>query len=157
MPTDAKGNYHINDQRMRASGRLSMKDGMESKAREDGDGKPKEENSETGGKMSVEPNGSGGFKTSDGADHPDHLHAVAHIAHHLSGGDSHHIAHHDGMSHRSHGIHEDGSHEETHDHSNIEDLKSNLGQFFNEEDQEGKPKQEEDGGGEHEPQIGGGY
>ena len=43
--------------------------------------------------------------------HPDHKHLMAHIGHHLSGGDAHHVTHHDGMEAHSHTVHEDGTHE----------------------------------------------
>jgi hypothetical protein len=46
-------------------------------------------------------------------EHPDHLHMLAHIGHHVSGGDKHHIAHHDGMSAHTHAIDESGQHTET--------------------------------------------
>jgi hypothetical protein len=50
------------------------------------------------------------------------------------------IVSHDGYGMKSHGIHEDGTHEPeegAHDHENIEELKSHLGKFFNEEEDEG--------------------
>ena len=71
-------------------------------------------------------------KMHDGAEeqHPDHLHMLAHVGHHVSGGDKHHITHHDGMSMHSHGIHEDGQHDGPHDHENVEDAKESLGQMM---------------------------
>ena len=73
----------------------------------------------------------------------DHMHAAAEAMHAAEPGSKHMIVSHDGLGMRSHGIHEDGRHEPeqgAHDHENIEELKSHLGKFFNEEEQEGKPK-----------------
>ncbi len=42
--------------------------------------------------------------------HPDHKHLMAHIGHHLTGGDAHHVVHHDGMEAHSHMVGEDGQH-----------------------------------------------
>jgi hypothetical protein len=156
MPMDSKGNYHVNAQRMRASGRTSGK----SPEDKGGDGMKSEAPAESGGEkvhtITEKGDGSMHSRMHDGTetDHPDHLHMLAHIGHHVSGGDKHHVAHHDGMSMHSHGIHEDGQHEETHDHENIEDLKGNLGKFFDEEEHEGEHEPEQDGG---EPKIDGGY
>ena len=88
--------------------------------------------------------GSATTKTHDGAEehHEDHLAALTHLGHHMTGGEKHHMTHHDGMGMHSHGVHEDGSHEGTHDHENVEDAKESLGQFM--------------GGGEGEQQGGGG-
>jgi len=77
-------------------------------------------------------------------------HAAAESLHASDPGSKHMIVSHDGYSYKSHGIHEDGKHEPeqgTHDHENIEELKSHLGKFFNEEEGEGK---HEDGGMEPE-------
>jgi hypothetical protein len=81
----------------------------------------------------------------------DHHHAAAEALHTAEPGSKHMIVSHDGYSYRSHGIHEDGKHEPeegTHDHENLEALKSHMGKFFDEEEQEGKEK--EDGGPESE-------
>lgn len=80
-------------------------------------------------------------------EHPDHLHALAHIGHHISGGDAHHIAHHDGFAFRGHGITPEGEHGETHDHDNLEDLKSSMDEFLAEEGKEKAPESEDDGRG----------
>ncbi len=97
--------------------------------------------------------GDGTFHTvlHDGSreEHPDHLHALAHLAHHVTEGEEHHLTHHDGIGFHSHGIHEDGEHEGTHDHENLEEVKESLGKFFDEEGQEGKD--EEHQGEEEEP------
>ena len=55
--------------------------------------------------------------------------------------DKHMIVSHDGYAYKSHGIHEDGRHEPeqgAHDHENLEELKSHMGKFFDEEEDEGK-------------------
>ena len=77
-------------------------------------------------------------------------HEAAEKLHSADPGSKHMILSHDGYSFRSHGVHEDGKHEPeegTHDHENIEELKSHLGKFFNEEENEPK---DEDGGEEQE-------
>ncbi|HTY25582.1 MAG TPA: hypothetical protein VMC85_20805 [Desulfomonilaceae bacterium] len=67
------------------------------------------------------------------SEHPDHMHLLTHMGHHLSGGDKHHMVHHDGMSARSHSIHEDGQHEEHGEHNSAEDAKMALDKFLGEE------------------------
>lgn len=50
---------------------------------------------------------------SDGSEeshHPHHLHMLAHLGHHLTGGDEHHVTHHDGMEAHEHHIDEMGQH-----------------------------------------------
>lgn len=42
--------------------------------------------------------------------HPDHLHLMAHVGHHLTGGDAHHVMHHDGMEEHHHSVEESGEH-----------------------------------------------
>jgi hypothetical protein len=42
--------------------------------------------------------------------HPDHKHLMAHIGHHLTGGDAHHVMHHDGMEEHHHSVEESGEH-----------------------------------------------
>ena len=86
----------------------------------------------------------------DGGEKPeadgDHMHAAAESMHEAEPGSKHMIVSHDGYSYRTHGVHEDGRHEPehgAHDHENIEELKSHLGKFFNEEEQEGKHDGEE--------------
>ena len=81
----------------------------------------------------------------------DHMHAAAEAMHAAEPGSRHMIVSHDGLGMRSHGIHEDGRHEPeqgAHDHENIEELKSHMGKFFDEEENEGK--HEGDGGEEPE-------
>jgi len=43
-------------------------------------------------------------------EHPDHLHLMAHVGHHLTGGDAHHVMHHDGMEEHHHSVEESGEH-----------------------------------------------
>lgn len=80
-------------------------------------------------------------------EHPDHLHMLAHIGHHVTGGDKHHVMHHDGMGATSHMIHEDGQHEGPTEHNSAEDAKASLDKFFGEEAQE---PEHQGGGEEHE-------
>jgi hypothetical protein len=71
----------------------------------------------------------------------DHMHAAAESLHAAEPGSKHVIVSHDGLGMKSHGIDEQGNHDPeqgAHDHENIEELKSHLGKFFNEEEEEGK-------------------
>lgn len=43
-------------------------------------------------------------------EHPDHMHLMAHIGHHLTDGDAHHVMHHDGMEEHHHSVEESGEH-----------------------------------------------
>jgi hypothetical protein len=86
-----------------------------------------------------QPDGSFHVEHHDGeqSDHPDHMHMLTHMAHKITGGDKHQMVHHDGMQMHSHGIHESGEHDGTHDHENLDELKSSMDQFLGEEGQEG--------------------
>jgi hypothetical protein len=131
MPTDKKGNFHQSSSRARSA------DAMEPKPKGD---EAAGENPEAGEQThTVTDHGDGTFhsKMHDGTetDHPDHLHMLAHVGHHIAGG-KHHVAHHDGMGIRSHGVSDTGEHSDTQDHNSAEDAKEALGQFFNEEAQE---------------------
>lgn len=55
-------------------------------------------------------------------EHPDHMHAVAHIAHHLAPESSHFHAKHDGFSGHTHGVKESGEHSETKEHESAEGM-----------------------------------
>lgn len=66
-------------------------------------------------------------------DHPDHLHMLAHMGHHITGGDAHHVMHHDGVSVHSHSIQENGEHSATQEHNTAEEAKDAVGKFFDEE------------------------
>lgn len=151
MPMDSKGGFRM---KMPTRGAESIGGEKSGKGHEDigGDG---DKSSNTGHEVhEITDHKDGTYSSHMGGEeveHPDHMHLMAHIGHHLTGGDKHHITHHDGMSHKTHGIHESGEHEETHDHENLESVKQGLDQFFNEEGQEGHEQEE------HEPQIGGGY
>lgn len=79
-------------------------------------------------------------------EHPDHLHMMAHIGHHITGGDKHHVMHHDGMSAHSHSIDEAGQHDGPNEHNSADEAKQSLDKFFGEEAQE----PEHQGGEEHE-------
>ena len=76
-----------------------------------------------------------------GEEDGDHMHAAAEALHKAEPHSKHMIVSHDGYGMKSHGIHEDGKHEPeqgAHDHENIEELKSHMGKFFDEEEQEPK-------------------
>jgi hypothetical protein len=75
---------------------------------------------------------------SDGSteEHPDHLHMLASLGHKLSGGDKHHVVQDKGDTFAQHGIYEDGEHYGSHDHENVDELKSSMGKFLDEEGQE---------------------
>jgi hypothetical protein len=75
--------------------------------------------------------------------HPDHLHMLAHIGHHITGGDKHHIAHHDGMSASTHGIHEDGQHEETMQHGSGDEAGESAKNFLSDSGDEQTQQPEE--------------
>lgn len=100
----------------------------------------------------IEDHGDGTFtshmKDGTSTDHPDHLHLLAHIGHHVTGGDAHHVTHHDGMEAHSHIVHESGEHE---DGGN--DPHGSLDKMMGGEMSEGEP--EPDGDEEPEPSYGG--
>lgn len=93
-----------------------------------------------------------GTHSVDGEHFPDHLHAAAHVAHKMSGGDKHHIVHHDGMVSHSHSIGEDGQHEDHGEHNSADEARSALDKFLGEEAQE---PMHQDGGDQSEPEYGG--
>ena len=73
----------------------------------------------------------------------DAMYSAAESLHAAEPQSKHMIVSHDGYGMKSHGIHDDGRHEPergAHDHDNIEELKSHLGKFFNEEEAEGDHK-----------------
>ena len=113
MAKDMKGNFH------RAGFQARKADRM-----------PPAEDKPMGGEQQPEP------EQGD-----DHMHAAAEAMHAAEPGSKHMILSHDGYGMKSHGIHEDGRHEPehgAHDHENIEELKSHLGKFFDEEEHEGQ-------------------
>lgn len=55
-------------------------------------------------------------------EHPDHMHAVAAVAHHLMPEGHHFHGHSDGFSSKSHGIHESGEHVPTQEHDAPESM-----------------------------------
>jgi|HubBroStandDraft_1064217.scaffolds.fasta_scaffold12576_4 hypothetical protein len=67
----------------------------------------------------------------------DGAHEALDLMHGSDPGSRHVVVSHDGYGMTSHGINEDGEHDGPHDHANIEELKSHLGKFFNEEEGEG--------------------
>ena len=93
-------------------------------------------------------------KMHDGAEeqHPDHLHMLAHVGHHITGGDKHHVAHHDGMAIHTHGIHEDGNHEETQQHGSADEAGQSLTSMMGGDDE--APQQEAEGQSEPAPMGG---
>ena len=117
MAKDMKGNFHRAGFQARKADSMGASMGQKSM---DGEAQPEPEQD------------SGG----------DHMHTAAEALHAAEPESKHMIVSHDGYGMKSHGIHEDGRHEPehgAHDHENIEELKSHLGKFFNEEEQEGKP------------------
>jgi len=74
-------------------------------------------------------------------------HEALESMHEAEPGSKHAVVSHDGYGMTSHTIDEDGNHEGPHDHANIEELKSHLGKFFNEE--EGEGHEDGDGGEDH--------
>lgn len=114
MAKDMKGNFH------RAGFQARKADRM-----------PPAEEKPMGGEAQPEPAQGG-----------DHMHMAAEAMHTAEPASKHMIVSHDGWGMKSHGIDEMGKHEPeqgAHDHENIEELKSHMGKFFNEEEQEGKP------------------
>lgn len=105
----------------------------------------------------VHEHGDGTFHTehADGSreEHPDHLHMMAHLGHHVTGGDKHHVVHHDGMVSHSHSIDEQGQHEDHGEHNSAEEAKGALDKFLGEEAQE---PQHQDGSEESEGPVMGG-
>jgi hypothetical protein len=86
-------------------------------------------------------------------EHPDHMHAVAHIAHHLAPESSHFHGKHDGFSSHSHGVHESGEHSETKEHESPEEMHGEMDAMLGGGGEGGGEQQQ--GGAEHEPSLGG--
>lgn len=113
--------------------------------------------SEGGEKAAIElhDKGDGTAKTViDGKEeeHPDHMAAVAHIAHHLAPESSHFHAKHDGFSGHSHGVHESGEHSGTKEHESSEEMKPEMDAMLG----GGEGGGEEQGGeAQGEPSLGG--
>jgi hypothetical protein len=86
-------------------------------------------------------------------EHPNHLHLMAHMGHHITGGDKHHVVHHDGMEAHSHSVDESGEHMD-HEGNSADDAKMALDKFLGEEAQE---PAHQDGGEQNnsEPEYGG--
>jgi hypothetical protein len=61
-------------------------------------------------------------------EHPDHMHAVAAVAHHLMPEGHHFHGHSDGFSAKSHGIHESGEHVPTQEHEGTEAMHGAMDQ-----------------------------
>lgn len=144
-----------------------MQDSM--KGKEDPDKKKKgevtgnQEKTEGAGEPMVHElhdHGDGSFSTrmhgeGEATKHPTHMHAVAHLAHHVTGGDKHHIAHHDGMSVHTHGIHESGEHDGPHEHGSANEASQHMEAFMGDgEDGHQEPDGDEGAEGQHEPAYG---
>jgi hypothetical protein len=88
----------------------------------------------------VHEHGDGTFHTEhpDGTkeEHPDHLHLLAHLGHHLTSGDKHHIVHHDGIAAHSHSIDEAGQHEDHGEHNTANEAREAMDKFLGEESEE---------------------
>ena len=117
MAKDMKGNFHRAGFQARKADRMGESMGQKSM---DDEAQPEPQEDEGGG---------------------DHMHMAAEAMHAAEPESKHMIVSHDGYGMKSHGIDEQGKHEPeqgAHDHENIEELKSHLGKFFNEEEQEPK-------------------
>lgn len=102
-----------------------------------------------GGAMELHPHGDGTFHTmveGQKEEHPDHLSAIAHLAHHAEPEGKHMHIHHDGFSMKSHGTDESGQHDGTHDHENLDELKGSMDKFLGEEGHEGEGGEGHEGG-----------
>ena len=119
------------------------------------EGKPAEEHEGGGDVHSIHDHGDGSFHTEhpDGTkeEHENHLAALTHTAHKITGGDKHHMVHHDGMASHSHSIGEDGQHEDHGEGNSADEARSALDKFLGEEAQEPMHQGEQ----ESEPEYGG--
>lgn len=88
-------------------------------------------------------------------EHPDHMHAVAHVAHHLMPEGSHFHAHNDGYAMKSHGIHETGEHKETQEHGSPEEMHGAMDEMMGAG--EGGEQHEAAEAGAEEPSMLGGF
>lgn len=88
-------------------------------------------------------------------EHPHHLHLMAHIGHHITGGDKHHVAHHDGMGITTHGVHESGEHDGPHEHADAEEAARHMHGFMGGEDGMDDGHASEEESEEMEPSYGG--
>lgn len=84
-------------------------------------------------------------------EHPDQMHAIAHIAHHLDPHSAHFHAKHDGFSGHSHGVHESGEHSETKEHESPEEMKPEMDAMLG----GGGGDEQSQGAAEDEPGLGG--
>ena len=80
----------------------------------------------------VHDHGDGTFHT----EHPDHLHMLAHLGHHVTSGDKHHIVHHDGIAAHSHSIDEQGQHTDHGEHNTANEAREAMDKFLGEESEE---------------------
>ncbi len=113
MPKDARGNFHGNIGRAMAADKNAMP-------------APKAKASAMGAAAPMAPQ-------DDGSGAGEHLKAY----HDAMGGGKAMLVHHDGMNITSHQIGEDGEVQGPHDHQNLEELKSAMDQFLDEEANEG--------------------
>lgn len=156
MPRDAGGNFRLSGLRPNPKdGKLPVGKAPQRQQQQQGadahDGAGEGEDGVMTHEIHQHPDGHLVTRMHDGTEteHPDHLHMMAHVGHHITGGDGHHVLHRDGVSVRGHSIQESGEHSETQEHNTAEEAKDAVGKFFDEEASE--PAHEHDGGG------GGGY
>jgi len=71
-------------------------------------------------------------------------HEALESMHEAEPGAKHMVVSHDGYGMTSHGVDENGEHSGPHDHENMEALKSHMGKFFDEEENEGHGDAHED-------------
>ena len=139
MPRDAGGNFRLSGLAPNPKdGKLPMGKSQTRKPEGEGRRESAGEADEGGEKThTITEHGDGTLSSRmhDGTktEHPDHLHMLAHVGHHVSGGEAHHVMHHDGVSVSSHGIQENGEHGETEEHNTAEEAKDAVGKFFDEE------------------------
>ncbi len=113
MPRDSKGAFHNNIGRAMAADKNSMPAPAAKAPRP----------------MAAAPEPTG----DDGSGAAEHLKAY----HDAMGGGKAMLIHHDGINTTSHHIGEDGEVSGPHDHANLEELKSSMDQFLDEEAEEG--------------------
>ena len=142
MPLDKSGKFHGNVQRAMGADKHASKPpaghaSSMSPTTEDGAA----HESDGGSHTTLHDHGDGTFHTEghDGekTEHPHIGHALAHMAGKHGGGSKHMNIHADGMGgHTSHHVAEDGKVQGPHDTGNLEELKSSMDNFLNEEGSE---------------------
>jgi hypothetical protein len=155
MARDAKGNYHLNDARMRAAskgstGSAKPTQGMDMKGGASGDAGI----GNSGGSTTLHDHGDGTFHTegNDGAreEHSHIGHALMHMASKHGGEGMHMHLHSDGMSHTSHHAEKGGKPEGPHEHESMEAMQEHVGNTMGDGMEGEGGKDQFDGDGESE-------